>query len=105
LRRYEFGSLLSVDGAAFALLSFDPDDDGPADGVWQFLGRYDQFLPPIEPIPGLGYCLESAFTYPGELHYYETAYAETEDGIALTDPAGRPVVLDKLTGTWSTPLW
>lgn len=100
-RRYEYGVVFFVAGRFFALYCFDPDGAGPVDGYWGTIGRGERFLPLIEPIPGLGYCLESRFGYPAELEVYEMNFVEGEGTIELEDSEGRPVRLDVARRTWS----
>lgn len=100
-RQYEFGVLFHLAGRFYALRGLDPDGPGPVDGYWGLVGLGEQFVPPIEPLPELGYCLESAFGYPAEVRRYETVIEETAVRVAFGDSQGRLVFLDGLEGTWS----
>ena len=100
-RQYEFGVLFHLAGRFYALRGFDPDGPGPVGGYWGLVGLGEQFVPFIGPLPGLGYCLQSVFEYPGEIERYETVIEGTAVGVAFRDSQGRPVFLDGLEGTWS----
>jgi hypothetical protein len=100
-RRFEWGVVFYVAGRFWALYGADPDGTGPADGYWGTIGRNERYVPLMEPVPGLGFCLESAADDPMGSGGYEMDLVEGPEMIELRDDQGRPVRLEAAGRTWS----
>jgi hypothetical protein len=90
-RYYEYGVLIWVAGKLYSLSTID--------NTWSVMLIGDRFIPPIEPIPEFGYCLESSFQYPGGLDWYDASVEIHEDYMILFDREMRKVRLS-VDHTW-----
>jgi hypothetical protein len=99
-RHYEWGILIYIAGRYFALHTVDPDSDGKLGGHWGLIHICDRFVPPVEPLPRLGFCLETGLEYPDEPKWYEGRFIENDTSYSISDDQDRAIQLDKLSRAW-----